>query len=74
MLVDIVNRLRLSEQQDRLSHSLRSLTPHYIHLHANRLLRSAHREQELVIYDLLSRLYESQLKSFRPSPATRKST
>jgi lantibiotic biosynthesis protein len=74
MLVDIVNRLRSSEQQDRLSHSLRSLMPHYIHMHANRLLRSAHRDQELVIYDLLTRLYESQLKSFRPSPPTRKST
>jgi lantibiotic biosynthesis protein len=43
-------------------------------MHANRLLRSAHRDQELVIYDLLTRLYESQLKSFRPSPPTRKST
>jgi lantibiotic biosynthesis protein len=36
--------------------------PGYIHMHANRLLRSAHRKQEFVIYDLLTRLYESQLK------------
>jgi thiopeptide-type bacteriocin biosynthesis protein len=68
ILADIVSRLKSIEQQNRLSHSLPSLMPLYIHMHANRLLRSGHRQQELVIYDLLTRLYESQLKSFRPSP------
>src|SRR6185436_6777453 len=33
----------------------------HVHMHANRLLRSAHRAQELVLYDFLSRLYESRL-------------
>jgi hypothetical protein len=31
------------------------------HMHLNRMLRTAAREQELVIYDLLARLYRSQL-------------
>ncbi|MGW7201295.1 lantibiotic dehydratase [Streptomyces chryseus] len=37
------------------------LAASYAHMHANRLLRSAHRAQELVIYDLLHRLYTAQL-------------
>ena len=32
----------------------------YIHMHANRLLRSSARAQELVIYDFLKRIYESR--------------
>ncbi len=34
--------------------------PSYLHMHANRLLRSAHGAQELVLYDFLCRLYESR--------------
>jgi hypothetical protein len=30
-------------------------------MHANRLLRSAQREQEAVLYDLLARYYESEV-------------
>jgi hypothetical protein len=30
-------------------------------MHVNRLLRSAHRIQELAIYELLDRMYRSQL-------------
>jgi lantibiotic biosynthesis protein len=44
----------------RLSAPLTELAPSYLHMHANRLLRSAHRAQELVLYDFLSRLYDSQ--------------
>jgi len=60
----IVRELRSSEQQGRLSQTLIGLMPVYIHMHANRLLRYAHREQELVIYHLLTRFYESRLKQF----------
>ena len=36
-------------------------------MHANRLLRSAHRRQELVLYDFLARLYESRaIRTQRP--------
>jgi hypothetical protein len=31
-----------------------------VHMHVNRLLRSAQRAQELVLYELLDRLYTSQ--------------
>jgi hypothetical protein len=31
-------------------------------MHANRLLRSAQREHELVLYDFLSRLYASEAR------------
>jgi class I lanthipeptide synthase len=33
----------------------------YAHMHANRLLRGAHRAQELVLYELLHRVYASRL-------------
>jgi hypothetical protein len=32
----------------------------YAHMHANRLLRSAQRAHELVLYELLERAYSSQ--------------
>lgn len=37
------------------------LAASYAHMHANRLLRSQHRAQEFVIYDLLHRLYNARL-------------
>jgi len=70
----VLNELRSREQEGRLSLSLPRLMPLYLHMYANRLLRSAEREQELVIYDLLTRLYESQVKSLRPLLPTRSST
>jgi thiopeptide-type bacteriocin biosynthesis protein len=59
-LTPIVAEFKLCERERRLSASLAELMSSYIHMHANRLLRSAQRQQELVIYDLLTRLYESQ--------------
>jgi hypothetical protein len=32
----------------------------YAHMHVNRLLRSAQRAQELVVYELLDRVYSSR--------------
>lgn len=40
---------------------LDDLAASYAHMHANRLLRSGHRAQELVIHDLLARLYQARL-------------
>jgi thiopeptide-type bacteriocin biosynthesis protein len=73
-LAGIVRKLTLSEQQGRLSLSLRRLMPHYIHMHVNRVLRDAHRRQELVLYHLLTRLYESQLKKLHPASRRTMST
>ena len=37
-----------------------ALVASYAHMHANRLLRAAHRAQELVLHDLLHRLYQAR--------------
>jgi thiopeptide-type bacteriocin biosynthesis protein len=58
-LAPIAERLR--ERKDTLSVSLDDLLASYAHMHANRLLRGASRQQELVLYDLLDRVYSSQL-------------
>jgi thiopeptide-type bacteriocin biosynthesis protein len=58
-LAPIVERLRAREE--RLAVSLDDLLWSYAHMHANRLLRGAHRAQELVLYDLLDRVYTSRL-------------
>lgn len=59
-LAPIVAELKSCEEEGRVSVPLRELVLSYIHMHANRLLRSAQRQQELVIYDFLARIYESQ--------------
>jgi thiopeptide-type bacteriocin biosynthesis protein len=56
----ILAELRAAEQRGQLTAPLLELVPSYIHMHVNRLIRSAQRAHELVLYDLLVRLYESQ--------------
>jgi thiopeptide-type bacteriocin biosynthesis protein len=67
----IVAELRAAEQRGALTLPLAELASSYIHMHVNRLIRSAQRAHELVLYDLLARLYESRLaraKARRPDP------
>lgn len=52
--------LRDHERTGRLTLSLSELATSFIHMHVNRLLRSAQRAHEMVLYDYLYRLYESQ--------------
>jgi thiopeptide-type bacteriocin biosynthesis protein len=59
-LAPVMAELRACAQAGRLSVPLAELAASYVHMHANRLLRSAHRAQELVLHDFLYRLYESQ--------------
>jgi thiopeptide-type bacteriocin biosynthesis protein len=59
-LSPVVAELKSHERSGKLSTALIELASNYVHMHANRLLRSAQRQQELVLYDLLSRFYESQ--------------
>jgi thiopeptide-type bacteriocin biosynthesis protein len=59
-LAPVLAELKACAAGGRLSLPLAELAPSYMHMHANRLLRSAHRAQELVLYDFLCRLYESQ--------------
>lgn len=67
----IIAELRAAEQQGALTLPIVELAPSYIHMHVNRLIRSAQRAHELVLYDLLARLYEGRLARGRgkPSPA-----
>jgi thiopeptide-type bacteriocin biosynthesis protein len=59
-LAPVMAELRARAQAGRLTVPLTELAPSYLHLHANRLLRSAQGAQELVLYDFLYRLYESR--------------
>jgi thiopeptide-type bacteriocin biosynthesis protein len=54
----------------KLTAAIESIAVSHLHMHANRLLRSAHRAQELVLYDFLGRLYRSQLAQRDKGKAT----
>ncbi len=60
-LVACWERLRELESEGQLAGTRAELAPSYTHMHVNRLLRSAQRNQEFAIYDFLDRLYESRL-------------
>lgn len=46
---------------DKLTHPVENLLDSFIHMSTNRLLRSLPRAQEGVIYDFLTRIYESRM-------------
>jgi thiopeptide-type bacteriocin biosynthesis protein len=56
----IVAELHRAEAQGQLNPPLEEIAWSYLHMHANRLLRSAQRSQELVLYELLDRHYTGQ--------------
>src|SRR5688500_19004346 len=59
------DELRRAEASGRLTVPLVALAPSLLHMHAVRLLRSAQRAQELVLYDFLARIYQSRLARAR---------
>jgi thiopeptide-type bacteriocin biosynthesis protein len=59
-LAPLAAELRQLEQGGRLSATMSEIAMSYAHMHVNRLLRSAQRAQELVLYELLDRAYSSQ--------------
>lgn len=63
--------LRQAVITGQVTHSLQELAASYIHMHVNRLLRSAQRAQELVLYDFLARTYESQAARTRQNSKNR---
>ncbi|MEA2692625.1 MAG: lantibiotic biosynthesis protein, partial [Acidobacteriota bacterium] len=72
---DLAELQRL-EAAGRLGTPISDLAFSYVHMHVNRMIRSAARAHELVIYDLLGRLHESQAARARgpragasPAPA-----
>ncbi len=56
----IVAELRDLEVSGRLNQSLAELAPSLVHMHVNRIIRSAQRAHEMVLYDFLYLLYESR--------------
>lgn len=56
-----MHAVRTLSQKGQLSMPLASVAASHLHMHANRLLRSAHRYQECVLYDFLFRIYDSSL-------------
>lgn len=59
-LVPLTEELVRLDRTRRLSEPLPSLAASFAHMYLNRLLRSAQRRQELVVYDFLVRLYVSR--------------
>jgi thiopeptide-type bacteriocin biosynthesis protein len=59
-LAPVAAELRQLEQAGCLSATISDIVMSYAHMHANRLLRSAARAQELVLYEFLDRAYSSQ--------------
>lgn len=58
-LIEVAKRFRILEQQGRLTSSLTDVVISLAHMHANRILPDFQREQELIVYEFLSRAYES---------------
>jgi thiopeptide-type bacteriocin biosynthesis protein len=65
----VVDQLLARERSGRLTVAVAELAKSFIHMHANRCLRSAARPQELVIYDFLERCYTSQVARAKPPRA-----
>lgn len=59
-LAALAAELRALDRDARLGVPIQDLAASYAHMHVNRLLRSAHRFQELTLYDLLDRIYRAQ--------------
>jgi thiopeptide-type bacteriocin biosynthesis protein len=56
-----VAALHVLEQKGLLANDLLELISSYIHMHVNRIIRASARAHELVLYDFLYRLYDSEL-------------
>jgi len=63
-------RLRLiGEQLRALGAPVGELVHSYVHMHVNRMIRSAQRAHELVLYDLLRRHYDGVVARTRKRTA-----
>ena len=69
---EALDELKALERGGRLTRPLATLAESIAHMHVNRMLRSAQRRQELVLYDFLGRLYarrEAMAKPPRDEPS-----
>jgi thiopeptide-type bacteriocin biosynthesis protein len=60
VLAPVARDLRAAAEGGRLSVDICDLAMSLAHMHVNRMLRSAQRAQELVLYEMLGRAYSSQ--------------
>jgi thiopeptide-type bacteriocin biosynthesis protein len=65
----IAQELETARRRNDLSRSIQELAGSYIHMHMNRLCRSAQNAQEMVLYELLARTYDSKLARRKSSVA-----
>jgi thiopeptide-type bacteriocin biosynthesis protein len=56
----IVDELHELQRAGRLNQPIADLAPSYVHMHVNRMIRSAARAHEMVLYDFLYLLHESR--------------
>lgn len=56
----LIAELRHLEQEGRLAPPVAQIAPSLVHMHVNRLIRSAQRAHELVLYDLLAGIFDSR--------------
>jgi len=54
-----IRRLRALQQNETLANDFFDIVASYVHMHVNRIIRSSPRGHELVLYDFLYRVYES---------------
>jgi hypothetical protein len=68
-LAPLVAELFAAEEDGRLLGEVAELASSLIHMHVNRMIRSAARAHELVLYDLLGQLLESRAARERKKTA-----
>ena len=69
----VVRELRSLDTAGALAVPIPELVDSYVHMHVNRLIRSAQRAHEMVLYDFLFRIYDGKRAKARRAdvPATR---
>jgi thiopeptide-type bacteriocin biosynthesis protein len=68
-LAPVVEELAALERAGRLRVPVAELARSHVHMHVNRLLRATHNYHELILYDFLRRLYDSQVaRALTPVP------
>jgi len=68
-IVPIAEELRQREAAGRLTVPVAEMSTSYVHMFVNRIIRSAARAHELVLYDFLHQLHESREARKRKNPS-----
>jgi thiopeptide-type bacteriocin biosynthesis protein len=66
-MAPILAEIERLEREGRLTDTRLGLSPSFVHMHVNRMIRSAARAHELVIYDLLHQIHQSRAARARKS-------